>query len=210
VSAVAPLRRTVALTSPATAPRPKPAAPRSPKPAAQSRPRLVSDAERRSAAGRLPFLLVVGAVLIVGLVVVLLLHMVAAQDGFKVTALQARLATLTAQEQQVAGQVEADSSPTTLQQRARALGMVPTTLTSIRRLHDGRAVGTQAPVYVPPPVTTTTKPHSPSTATKSGAKGTSSTATKSGAKGKASATAPSKRSSHPRHSGKHTGGPATP
>ena len=45
----------------------------------------------------------------------------------------------------------ADSSPTALQARATALGMVPTTMTKVHRRPDGRALAVQTPVYVPPP-----------------------------------------------------------
>jgi type II secretory pathway pseudopilin PulG len=127
----------------------------------------------RSSAGRLPFLIVVGAVLVVGLVAVLMLHMLAAQDAFRANNLQQRLALLTDQQQQVASAVEADSSPQTLRERAAALGMVPATVTGLHRLRDGRAVGQQTPVYTPPPAppaTTTTTTKAKGAAKSAGAK----------------------------------------
>lgn len=151
MSALAPLRRPTALHTPTGVPAQR-------KPAALPRPRLVLVSPQRTTAGRLPFLILVGAVLVVGLVGVLLLHMIAAQDGFRATALQKQLTTLTGQEQLIAKQVEADSAPIALQRRAAALSMVATTVTSIHRLHDGRAVGTQTPVYAPPPPQPVTKP----------------------------------------------------
>ncbi|HEX3825059.1 MAG TPA: hypothetical protein VHV79_11405 [Mycobacteriales bacterium] len=134
----------------------------------------------------MPFVILVGAVLVAGLVAVLLLHMVAAQDGFRATALSQRLATLTNQEQDLQQKVDADSAPQALQKSAAGLGMVPASVGSYRRLHDGRAIGTQTGVSVPPPAppaakTTTTKTVTAKTAT-------STTATTTGKSTKATAT----------------------
>ena len=101
-----------------------------PRSGARPRPRLVVAARHRATAGRVAFLALVGAMLVGGLVAVLLLHMMAAQDGFRVTSLQQRLANLTDEVQQQQQVVAADSAPTALQARARALGMVPSTITS--------------------------------------------------------------------------------
>jgi len=110
---------------------------------------------RPSSAARLPFLIVIGAIMVSGLVGVLLLHMLAAQDSFRATTLQQRLATLTDSEQRLSSIVEADSAPAALDQRARALGMVPARIAKFHKLRDGRTVGLQAPIYPPPtPVVT--------------------------------------------------------
>jgi hypothetical protein len=148
-------------------------------------------------AGRLPFLIVVGAVLVTGLVGVLLLHMLAAQDAYRATALQQRLATLSDQEQQLNMTVESDSSPETLRARAVALGMVPTTVGNFHKLKDGRAVGLQTPVYIPPPPppvpthpkstkSTATSTASTTTATTGKKTGTPATAHGTGTPGKTS------------------------
>jgi hypothetical protein len=151
MSATAPLRRPAALRLPAQT------VPAQAKPA-HPRPRLVLISQRRPTAGRLPFLILVGAVMVVGLVSVLLLHMMAAQDAYRVSALQEKLATLHDQEQELASQVDADSAPSALRHRATALGMRPTTVEKYHQLKDGRAVGLQTPAYVPPaPTTATTK-----------------------------------------------------
>jgi hypothetical protein len=115
------------------------------------RPRLVPVVPARPSAGRLPFLVLVGALMVVGLVSVLLLHTVAAQYAFRITAQQQRLASLTDEEQQEAQLVAADSSPVALHARAIALGMVPSALTHLRPRAGGRAVGRAVPVYAPPP-----------------------------------------------------------
>jgi hypothetical protein len=148
MSATAPVRGAGVLRAPAYAP--SRATPRQ-KQAILPRPHLVAVAPARSTAGRLPFVILIGAVLVGGLVAVLLLHMAAAQDAFRISGLQQRLATLTDQEQQEAQLVAADSSPTALQARAAALGMEPTKITSFHRRPDGRAVGIATPYYVAPP-----------------------------------------------------------
>ena len=148
MSATAPVRRPTALHFPTQSP---PLGTPQRKPPASSRPRLVLVSQRRPTAGRLPFLIVVGVLLVGGLVGVLLLHTVAAQDAYRANTLQQRLATLTDQEQRLSTLIESDSSPQALRQRAVALGMVPTTVGKFHRMHDGRTVGVQTPVYVAPP-----------------------------------------------------------
>jgi hypothetical protein len=146
MSAAAPVRRPSALRLPVQPAEPTP----SPRKPPTSRPRLVLVSQRRPTAGRLPFLIVIGLLLVGGLVGVLLLHTVAAQDAFRATALQQRLATLTDQEQRLSTVIETDSAPQALRARAAALGMVPTTVGKFHRMHDGRTVGVQTPVYPPP------------------------------------------------------------
>lgn len=140
----------VPLLKPLVAPRPKTT------PAGRPRPRLVIVAPGRSSAGRVPFVILIAAVLTGGLLSLLMLHTLAAQDGFQVTALQKRLASENDTLQGLERKVQADSSPSALATRARALGMVGSTIPSYRRLPDGRAVGVEEPAYVPPPVVTTT------------------------------------------------------
>ena len=186
MSAAAPLRyqarpRTVAATLPKNL-QVRPAV--GSKSAARSRPHLVVSAQQRSTAGRLAFVVVVGGLLVGGLVAVLLLHMMAAQDGFRVTALQQHLATLTDQVQEQEQVVAADSAPNSLQARADALGMVPTTISAFHNKGNGHAVAVQAPMYVPPPSIVTSRPATAKSA-KSGAgaagKSGAGTAGKSGA-----------------------------
>jgi hypothetical protein len=155
MSAAAPLRRPFGLRATGAA-QAAPAAP-----ATRTRPRLVLVAPARSVAGRLPFVILIGAVLVSGLLVLLMLHTLAAQDGFKVSALQRQLSTLTDTEQGLQLQVQGDSAPGALRARAGALGMVPSTVSSYRKLHGGRAIGLQQPVIAPPPtVPTSTVPTS--------------------------------------------------
>jgi hypothetical protein len=152
MTTAAPLRRP-------TAP-PPPVAPADRKPPTAPAPRLVVVSPRRSPASRLPFLILVGAIMVVGLVGVLLLHMLAAQDAYRANHLQQRLTTLTDAEQRLSRLVDSDSAPAALRQRARALGMVPATISGFHKLHDGRTVGLQAPVQ-PPAAPTVTQPTTP-------------------------------------------------
>jgi hypothetical protein len=183
MSAVAPVRRPAALRSPSPR-RTVEAAPR--RTGETTRPRLVLVSPHPTTAGRLPFLIVVGAVMVGGLVAVLLLHMVAAQDAFRVTSLQQRLAGLTAQIQQQQQVVADDSSPGALQARATALGMVPTTMTTVHRRPDGRALAVQSPVYIAPPAPPKPKTHKT-------AKTAKTTTTKAAAKPPATAGTTSKK-----------------
>jgi hypothetical protein len=149
MSAVAPLRKPIGLRFGGNAA--PVAAPAKPK----VRPRLVIVAPPRSAAGRLPFLILIGAVLVSGLLTLLMLHTLAAQDGFKVNTLQTKLNALTDTEQGLAQQVQADSSPAKLRKAAAALGMVPSTIPAYKRVH-GRVVGLEQPAYLPSASTATT------------------------------------------------------
>lgn len=162
---------------------------------------------RRSSASRVPFLIVIGAIMVVGLVGVLLLHMLAAQDSYRANHLQQRLAALTDAEQRLSSIVEADSAPAALRHRAEALGMVPATITNFHKLHDGRTVGQQAPVYPPPPTPTVT--HSAKPATKPGA-GKQSAASKQATKksNAASKTGKATKSRKPGKPGKAPGSPS--
>lgn len=138
MSAVAPLR----------APRPAPAAPPRPRAQQPSRPRL-SIVAGSTHAGRAPFTVLVASVLVGGLVLLLMLHTFAAQDGFQVRDLQQRLSKLSDQEQALQVADQQLQAPESLRARAQALGMVPASVSSYHRLTDGRAVGLEQPVSSP-------------------------------------------------------------
>jgi cell division protein FtsI (penicillin-binding protein 3) len=184
VSAVAPLRKPFGLRFGADA------APVEAPATTKARPRLVIVAPPRSTAGRLPFLILIGAVLVSGLLMLLMLHTLAAQDGFKVNALQTKLNTLTDTEQGLAQQVQQDSSPAKLRKAAAALGMVPSTIPSYKRVH-GRVVGVAQPAYIPAPAASQPKVNPKTPGTTAVTTGTTATAgTTTAANGKA--TSPSK------------------
>lgn len=103
----------------------------------------------------MPFALVVLALIGGGLVGLLLLNTVLAQDAFVLNALQTRTATLTDREQELARTVAADEAPAALARRAAELGMVPGGDPLYLRLPDGRVLGKpKAAVGVTPPVST--------------------------------------------------------
>lgn len=107
-----------------------------------SRPhlRMVSPL-RAERAGRGVFALVVTGLLIVGMVVILVINTSLAQGAFTISELQAERATLTQQEQTLAEAVAAAGAPESLEQRARALGMVPSENPVFLRLPGGKVLG---------------------------------------------------------------------
>lgn len=123
----------------------------------KARPRLIVVASPRSA-GKAPFVALVGGLLLAGLLSLLMLHTLAAQDSFRQTSLQQRLANLTDDEQRLQQQVQLDSAPSALRQKARALGMVPSTITHYKQLPNGRTVAHEvaAPLVTTPVVTPAT------------------------------------------------------
>ncbi|HVT19865.1 MAG TPA: hypothetical protein VHE57_00565 [Mycobacteriales bacterium] len=105
----------------------------------RTRPRLIVLAAPRSAS-KAPFVVLVGGLLLAGLLSLLMLHTLAAQDSFRQTSLQQKLAKLTDTEQRLEQQVQLDSGPSLLRKRAIALGMVPSEITHYRQLANGRTV----------------------------------------------------------------------
>jgi hypothetical protein len=155
MSAAAPLRAAPA----------RPAAPARSQPA---RPRLTLVAA--PTAGRVPFVLAVGAVLAAGLVTLLLLHTLAAQDAFTVHQLQHRTASLSDQEQALVVANEQAQAPSGLAMRAAGLGMIPATSLTVTRLH-GRAIAVLSAPPLPPPAPPPAQPSpAPSATAKASAK----------------------------------------
>lgn len=131
----------------------------------RDRPSLRLVATRPLAAGRFPFAVLVGAILASGLVVLLLLHTMAAQDAFRLDALQQRAAELADTEQQLALQEQQREAPATLAKRARALGMVPTgSIAFVKLHHHGKIVGVVRAAPAPPPPPAPSASPSPSPA----------------------------------------------
>jgi septal ring-binding cell division protein DamX len=154
--------------------------------------RLAGRSARRR---RLPFAVLLGVTLLGGLVGLLLLHTLAAQDAFRLEALQARQAALADSEQQLAVVEQRLESPAALAARARALGMVPTqTITSVHRGRHGRLIGVAPAVAAATPVHQTPARHPPVAA--SGPKATRAAPAASKA---AAARKPARRAAHHRH-----------
>ena len=127
-------------------------------------------ATRPLTAARLPFAIFIGAILAGGLVALLLLHTMAAQDAFRLEALQQRSADLDDVEEQLAVAEQQEQAPAELAARARALGMVPTGSIAYVDLHrHGKIVGVVRAAALPPPpppVVTPTPSPSPSASAK--------------------------------------------
>lgn len=116
------------------------------------RPSLRLVAARPLAVGRLPFALLVGGILASGLVVLLMLHTLAAQDAFRLHDLQSRQADLTDVQQELSLAVQQQESPRALAARARALGMVPTgSIAFVEVRKRGKIVGVVEPAPPPAP-----------------------------------------------------------
>jgi cell division protein FtsB len=131
------------------------------------RPQLIVIASERQVVARGPFLALVGLMMLAGLLSLLMLHTLAAQDAFRQTSLQQRLAALTDTQQQLEQQVQRDSAPDALQARAKALGMVPSTVTSYHLRADGRTVAHQVALTEASATTTSTSDASSTTQDKS-------------------------------------------
>ena len=133
-----------AATARTARPQPRP----QPRPAARpSYLRLVTT--RRSQAAKAPFVAVVVGILAVGLLGLLLLNTVLAQDAFQLHALQLQSHVLADQEQALQRDVERLQSPASLAQRATALGMVQGGPPAFLRLSDGKVLGAPAPGVAP-------------------------------------------------------------
>ncbi len=162
-------------------------------------------------AGRLPFAVLVGAILITGLMGLLLVHTLAAQESFRVHDLTQRLATLQDEEQQLAVANQQASTPTALRIEAEDLGMRPSTISDYRTAKDGRVIGTltAVPVAVPAPIVTPSKKagkaHHHGAAGKAGSAKTSTKATTKSTKAATSTTSTGHKAHH--HAG-HTGASA--
>jgi hypothetical protein len=127
---------------PRSRPVPRPAAPR---PAAHRVGYLRLVAARRSQAAKAPFVAVVVLILGAGLLGLLLLNTVLAQDAFRLHALQVEGRALADTEQALQRQVSDVQSPQTLAARAAALGMVPGGPPAFLRLSDGKVLGKAVP-----------------------------------------------------------------
>ncbi len=125
-------------------------------------PRLRLVPAAPTAAPKLPFVVVVVTILTAGLLSLLMLNTLAAQDAFRLHDLQKRSSSLADDEQQVRLALDSQSAPSNLAARARAMGMLPAQSPAFLRLRDGRIVGVATAAPSPPPPTHHTS--SPSTA----------------------------------------------
>jgi hypothetical protein len=123
-----------------------------PGPAGRSTAYLRLVVTRRSHAARAPFVAAVVGILAVGLLALLLLNTVLAQDAFRLHVLQLQGRVLADQEQGLQRDVERLQSPQSLAARATALGMVPGGPPAFLYLADGKVLGSAQPGVAPAPV----------------------------------------------------------
>ena len=139
-STVAAPTSTARVTRPAARPVPRRAAP------------LTLVPKRRSSASRAPFAVVLVCLLAGGLLGLLLLNTLVAQQSFRLHDLAKQAAVLQEQEQALTRQVQTLQAPGELASRATRLGMVPGGPPAFLRLSDGKVLG--KPVAGAGPVTT--------------------------------------------------------
>lgn len=106
---------------------------------------------RRTTAPRAPFLAVVVLLLAGGLLGLLALNTVLAQDAFHLHALTKQGKELADREQALAREVETMRTPRNLAAKARSLGMVQSAAPAFLRLPDGAVLGAEVAAPAPPP-----------------------------------------------------------
>lgn len=111
--------------------------------------RLVPDV--RTGAPRAPFITLVVVLLAGGLLGLLALNTVLAQDAFRLHSLSVEGKELADREQVLEREVETLRTPRNLAARARELGMVQTGSPAFLRLEDGAVLGAEVPAAAPPP-----------------------------------------------------------
>ena len=112
---------------------------------AAPRPRLLpaTSSKRRARLGI--FAIVCLAIATVGLVSMLIVNTMLASGAFTVSELQAEKALLLEQEQQLTEEIAIASSPMLLEEKARAMGMVPQDAPAFIDLESGEIVGNTVP-----------------------------------------------------------------
>lgn len=100
---------------------------------------------RATTASRGTFIAVVVGILGLGLVAMLVINTSLAQGSFTVMDLKAEQRALVATEEALAQQVARAASPVVLEQRARAMGMVPSPSPAFLRVTDGTVLGKPKP-----------------------------------------------------------------
>ena len=113
--------------------------------AAPARPRLLPAASPKRRARLGLFAIICLAIATVGLVSMLIVNTMLASGAFTVSELQAEKALLLEQEQQLTEEIAVASSPLLLEEKARALGMVPQDAPAFIDLETGEIVGNTVP-----------------------------------------------------------------
>jgi hypothetical protein len=112
---------------------------------AVERARLTVVPRRRTAAPRVPFMILVALVLLGGVVGLLMFNTSMQQASFKATALEVQAGKLHATEQSLRMELDRLRDPQRVATRAQALGMVPLVNPAFLRLSDGAELGNPVP-----------------------------------------------------------------
>jgi hypothetical protein len=150
--------------------------------AAVARARLTVVPRRRTSAARMPFVMLVSLVLLLGVIGLLLFNTSMQQAAFATTALEQQATTLSAREQTLQMELDVLRDPQHVAERAQDMGLVQPCGSATLRLSDGKVLGEQCaasavdalrlrakppvkPAILSPPVRTVTVVGDTSTAT---------------------------------------------
>ena len=97
-------------------------------------------------APRAPFITLVVAIVVVGVLGILLINTKTAENSFRIDTLQKRQAQLDSQQQDLENEIAANNSPGSLDAAARKLGLVKADNLAYIRLPDGKVIGVMTPV----------------------------------------------------------------
>ncbi len=121
-------------------------------PGRPARPRLKLVPAPRLQPPRTPFVALIVGLLGAGLIGLLVLNTVIAENSFRMHELQKRTAALSLQEQQLQREIDGLEAPSALAVKARKLGMVPAGNPAFLRLSDGKILGVPTAARAPRPV----------------------------------------------------------
>lgn len=104
-------------------------------------------------APRAPFIALIVAVVVAGVIGILLINTKTAENSFKLDTLQKQQSDLDAREQALRNEIAANEMPGSLDAAARRLGLVKAESPAFIRLPDGKVIGVPAPASGDPAVT---------------------------------------------------------
>jgi hypothetical protein len=110
-----------------------------------ARPRLRVAPPAPINAPRAPFIALVVAVVVAGVLGILLINTKTAENSFRIDTLQKQQAKLNSQQQNLENQIAANNSPGSLDAAARRLGLVKADNPAYIRLPDGKVFGVPKP-----------------------------------------------------------------
>jgi hypothetical protein len=113
--------------------------------AAVERARLTVVPRRRTRAARMPFVMLVSVVLLVGVIGLLLFNTSMQQAAFAATSLEAQASTLTAREQTLQMELDVLRDPQNVAEAAQRQGLVLPCGSATLRLSDGKVLGQPCP-----------------------------------------------------------------